>query len=71
MTPCADYARHEAWCRCSTSPKINWRTTDGCSGRLCPECAQRVDLRNWPDIEERIAGPEAGLDALELLRALR
>ena len=24
-----------------------------------------------PDLEERIAGPEAGLDALEFLRALR
>jgi len=59
MTDCDDYRRHEVWCR------------HGCSGRLCPDCARTVGLKGWPDLRERMPGPPDGLDALEILRALR
>jgi hypothetical protein len=49
---------------------INWRTEDGCTGRMCPACDAQHDVKHWPGLAERIAGPAAGLDALEMLRAL-
>ena len=43
--------------------------TDGCSGRLCQDCFTALDVRHWPGLADRIAGPAEGLDMLQLLRA--
>jgi hypothetical protein len=70
---CTDYARHEQLIVCDhprASVEILIRLSDGCSGRLCPDCENQIGARKWPDIAERIAGPADGLDVLEMLRAL-
>lgn len=69
---CTDYERHERLTECNHSggPEVQVQLTDGCSGRLCQDCDRRLDIRHWPDVAERIAGPADGLDVLQMLRAL-
>jgi hypothetical protein len=70
---CADYELHERLLDCNHAGEVMVavRLDDGCSGRLCQECADRLDVKRWPGVTERIAGPGRGLDVLEMLRALR
>ncbi len=71
---CADYERHELLSlRCAHPGRIQVQVTmdDGCSGRLCQDCFTRLDVKHWPGLADRIAGPEAGLDLLQMLRAFR
>jgi len=69
---CTDYELHERLISCAHDEPvmIAVRLDDGCSGRLCPACDAELGVKHWPGITERLAGPAAGLDALELLRAL-
>lgn len=69
---CADYQRHEHLLSCGHLQETEIQVTlkDGCSGRLCPDCDRELGIRHWPDLAERVAGPAAGLDLLQLLRAM-
>jgi hypothetical protein len=68
---CADNARHALTCpHQASSIMVAWLAEDGCSGRFCEECDYRHGVKRWPGLAERIPGPAAGLDALELLRAV-
>lgn len=70
---CTDYERHEQLVSCThrdCGTEIAVKVADGCSGRLCQGCDAQLGVRRWPDLVERIAGPSAGLDALELMRVL-
>jgi len=69
---CVDYERHEVFCaHTAVEPKVNWRTEDGCSGRVCQLCWQQFGMRAWPDLADHIGGPSAGLDLLDALRLRR
>lgn len=70
---CADYDLHEQLLGCNHAGPVmvSVQLEDGCSGRLCPACDERLGVRRWPGLAERIAGPSRGLDALDFLRALR
>jgi hypothetical protein len=70
---CADYERHELLvtaCRHQAGPQVQVEMDDGCSGRLCQDCVTRLDVKRWPGLADRIAGPAAGLDVLQMARAL-
>jgi len=70
---CAAYERHERLLDCDhprAGVQVHVTTADGCSGRLCQDCAARIGVKSWPDLAERIAGPEQGLDVLQMFRAL-
>jgi hypothetical protein len=71
---CADPERHERLLLGCTHTgrggvELQVSFADGCSGRLCPDCDRDLRIRHQPDLAERIAGPPAGLDALQMLRA--
>lgn len=73
---CADPGRHERLLlgcthtgRDQTEVQVSF--TDGCSGRICPDCDRDLRVRHQVDLAERIPGPAAGLDMLQLLRAAR
>ena len=68
---CTDYVRHEQLLDCPHAGGIQVQVsmTDGCSGRLCQDCFTALDVRHWPGLADRIAGPAEGLDMLQLLRA--
>ena len=71
---CADYKRHELLAlRCAhpDGTQVQVNMDDGCSGRLCQDCFTGLDVKHWPGLASRIGGPERGLDALAMLRALR
>lgn len=70
---CTDYERHEQLLDChhqGGGTMVLVELADGCSGRPCQDCYTRLDIRHWPDLTDRIAGPADGLDALEVLRVL-
>jgi hypothetical protein len=67
---CVDYARHEVTCPHHGGSQVDWRTADGCSGRLCTACWQTYCVGSWADLEEKIAGPADGLNLLGLLRVV-
>lgn len=69
-----DYELHEHLLDCThdrAGTQVAVRLADGCSGRLCQDCYDRLDVAHWPGLSERIGGPAGGLDVLEMLRALR
>jgi hypothetical protein len=72
---CTDYERHELLLDCThervAGVMVQVAMDDGCSGRLCPICVSYLDVVHWPGLSEIIARPERGLDALQMLRALR
>ena len=72
---CADYVRHERLLLSCThtgqgGTEIQVSFTDGCSGRVCPDCDRELRIKHQPDLADRLAGPASGLDALQMLQAL-
>ena len=70
---CTDYRRHERLLDCdhpAAEVQVQVKMADGCSGRLCQACTDRLGVKHWPDLADRIAGPAEGLDVLQMLRAL-
>lgn len=72
---CTDYDLHEQLLGCAHrgGTQVEVRLGDGCSGRLCQGCFTGLGVKQWPgyDADASVAGPEAGLDALQMIRALR
>ena len=70
---CTDYELHEKLldCQHDGGVQVQVELGDGCSGRLCQDCFTRLDVKHWPGLAGRIAGPGEGLVVLQMLRALR
>jgi hypothetical protein len=69
---CADDQRHERLLDCThvTPTMVAVRMADGCSSTVCQDCDLALGIKRWPDVAERIAGPERGLTVLAMVRAV-
>lgn len=73
LMACADYELHERLLSCQhagpAGAQVQVRFDDGCSARLCQDCFTVLGVRRWAGLTDHLAGPAAGLDLLQLLRA--